>query len=39
MENSELPVSEQQLILKHTFERWKGETAQIDDVLVMGIRV
>ncbi|PKP10595.1 MAG: hypothetical protein CVU09_06655 [Bacteroidetes bacterium HGW-Bacteroidetes-4] len=39
MENSELPVNEQQLILKHTFERWKGETSQIDDVLVMGIRI
>jgi serine phosphatase RsbU (regulator of sigma subunit) len=34
-----LPMSEQRNTLDHTFEKWKGELAQIDDVCVIGIRV
>jgi serine phosphatase RsbU (regulator of sigma subunit) len=34
-----LPMSEQRNILDKTFEKWKGELAQIDDVCVIGIRV
>lgn len=34
-----LPMSEQRNILDETFEKWKGELAQIDDVCVIGIRV
>lgn len=33
------PMSEQRNILDETFESWKGELAQIDDVCVIGIRV
>jgi serine phosphatase RsbU (regulator of sigma subunit) len=34
-----LDMKEQQDILSQTFEDWKGKEAQIDDVLVMGIKV
>lgn len=37
--NSEFSVNDQLQTVEHTFEQWKGETPQIDDVLVMGIRV
>lgn len=30
---------EQKIILETTFEKWKGELDQIDDVLVIGIRI
>lgn len=33
-----LPMSEQQQRVKHEFEQWKGETEQVDDVLVLGFR-
>lgn len=33
------PMAEQRLILNDTFENWKGNIEQIDDVLVMGVRV
>ena len=32
-------MSEQHLILEHNFEKWKGDTEQIDDVLVIGMRM
>lgn len=34
-----LPMDEQHRILADTFERWKGEEAQIDDVLVIGVKI
>lgn len=33
------PMSEQKTILDKTFEDWKGNNEQIDDVLVMGVKV
>ncbi len=36
---SSKPMSEQKKILDETLEKWKGEFDQIDDVLVMGIKI
>ncbi len=36
---SKLPVKEQELALAKELEQWQGETPQIDDILVMGIKV
>ncbi|MFB6305541.1 MAG: PP2C family protein-serine/threonine phosphatase, partial [Flavobacteriales bacterium] len=32
------PAGEQQKILDHKFEEWKGNTEQVDDVCVVGVR-
>jgi serine phosphatase RsbU (regulator of sigma subunit) len=32
-------MEEQQLIITETFNTWKGETEQVDDVCVIGVRV
>jgi len=34
-----LPMSQQKKILKSTFDDWKGNTQQIDDVLIFGFQV
>ena len=39
MENSQLTMAEQKQILEKAFENWKGNLAQVDDVLVIGIRI
>lgn len=36
---STLPAEEQYKVLRNEFVTWKGETEQIDDVLVIGVRV
>lgn len=36
---SHKPMAEQQEIIKHTFQTWKGNLEQIDDVCVIGIRI
>jgi ligand-binding sensor domain-containing protein/serine phosphatase RsbU (regulator of sigma subunit) len=36
---SRLEMEEQKLILVETFEKWKGNLEQIDDVLVIGVKV
>ncbi|MGF1534784.1 MAG: SpoIIE family protein phosphatase [Bernardetiaceae bacterium] len=33
-----LTAEEQQILLEQTFDEWRGDTEQTDDVLVMGIR-
>lgn len=33
------PVSQQMALLEKNLEEWKGESVQIDDILVMGIRL
>jgi serine phosphatase RsbU (regulator of sigma subunit) len=38
-EISKKPMSEQKQILETTFDTWKGEQKQTDDVLLMGIRI
>lgn len=36
---SDKPFSEQHNILKQTFEKWKGNLEQIDDVCIIGMRI
>jgi serine phosphatase RsbU (regulator of sigma subunit) len=36
---SDKPLDEQKKILNETFENWKGNLEQVDDVLVIGIRI
>lgn len=36
---AELPVNEQKQLLQRRFEDWKGQLEQVDDVLIMGVRV
>ncbi|HKK61839.1 MAG TPA: 7TM diverse intracellular signaling domain-containing protein [Bacteroidales bacterium] len=38
IEMHDRPMEEQRKILQMVFEEWKGEHAQIDDVMVMGLR-
>ncbi len=38
-EISDLPMNQQNDIIQTTFNNWKGEQNQIDDVLVVGLRV
>jgi serine phosphatase RsbU (regulator of sigma subunit) len=37
--NAHLTMSEQQQILNDAMEKWKGEQEQVDDILVIGIRL
>jgi len=34
-----LPMEEQRIILEKTFDEWKGNLEQVDDVLIIGIRI
>ena len=36
---SDKPMNKQLEILDKTFENWRGEHEQIDDVTVMGLRI
>jgi serine phosphatase RsbU (regulator of sigma subunit) len=38
-EINELPVEKQNQILEETFEEWKGDSKQIDDVLIIGFKI
>lgn len=33
------PMAEQKKILEETFDKWKGDLEQVDDVLIIGVRV
>lgn len=35
----DLPMAEQEVMLTDNFEKWKADTAQVDDVCIVGIRV
>jgi tetratricopeptide (TPR) repeat protein len=35
----QLPMAEQRQILDQTLEQWKGNLEQVDDILIMGIRI
>ncbi|MBI3501776.1 MAG: tetratricopeptide repeat protein [Bacteroidetes bacterium] len=37
--NSNKPMNEQKLILEKTFEDWKGNLEQVDDLLIIGIKI
>lgn len=39
VDNCDKPMEEQNEILKQTIDDWKGEKQQIDDILVMGIKI
>jgi hypothetical protein len=39
LENADAPMSKQKKILEKEFITWKGHERQVDDVLVMGIRI
>ena len=39
LSNCEKPMDEQKLFLQNKFEEWKGNNEQIDDVLILGVRV
>lgn len=39
LENIELPMQTQKHNIKKAFDSWKGEAEQIDDVLIIGIRI
>ncbi len=39
LQNIELPMETQKLKLMEAFIDWKQDTEQIDDVLVIGIRI
>lgn len=39
LNNSHKPMSEQKNILDRKFESWKGDLEQVDDVLVIGVRI
>ncbi len=39
LDNCKLTMQEQKTILDKTFESWKGDLEQVDDVLIIGIRI
>jgi serine phosphatase RsbU (regulator of sigma subunit) len=39
LEIAHLPMTEQRQLLENTFEEWKGDMEQVDDVTIVGIRV
>ncbi len=39
LENSHKPIFEQKEILDKTFNDWKGDQEQIDDVVVLGFKI
>lgn len=39
IENSNKSLDEQKIILERTFEEWKGERKQLDDILVIGFKI
>jgi len=39
LDNADKPMQEQKEILEKTFEEWRGDLEQIDDVVVLGIKI
>ena len=39
LENHQKPMVEQKRILEKTLKEWQGDEEQVDDILVMGIKV
>jgi serine phosphatase RsbU (regulator of sigma subunit) len=37
--NAKLKMEEQKKVLENTLESWKGNLEQVDDILVIGIRI
>lgn len=39
MKNRNLPMSKQKEIIQNTFSEWKGNRSQVDDILVLGVKL
>jgi serine phosphatase RsbU (regulator of sigma subunit) len=39
LENADKPMQEQKEILNKAFEDWKGNYEQVDDVVVVGVKI
>lgn len=39
LKNAQLPFAEQKQILKTTIDRWRGALEQVDDILVIGVKI
>jgi len=39
LENADKSMAEQKEILNTAFETWKGDIEQIDDIVVLGIKI
>lgn len=39
IDNRALPMPEQKKVISETFDNWKGSNAQVDDILVMGVKL
>ena len=39
IDHSDKPMSDQEIILEKTFTKWQGDEEQIDDVLLIGIKI
>lgn len=39
VQNAHLPMNEQKLFLEKTFDAWKNDLEQVDDVCIIGIRI
>lgn len=39
LQNRDLPIETQGIVLEQVFNKWKGQYFQVDDVLVMGLKV
>ena len=39
LKHSNLPMNDQKIMLNKAFNTWKGNHEQIDDVLVIGVKV
>ena len=39
LDNHKKPMVEQKLLLERAFDEWRGSLEQVDDVLVIGIRI
>ncbi len=39
LENAEKPMKEQKKIFGHVFDEWKGDNEQLDDVVLIGIKI
>lgn len=39
LEHHELPLETQGIVLEQQFDKWKGENFQVDDVMVLGLKI
>jgi serine phosphatase RsbU (regulator of sigma subunit) len=39
LQNIDKPASEQKKVLNETFDLWKGKNKQLDDVVIIGMKI